>query len=142
MNIQKNAEDLKLFMFTVQKGIMSVNILEDFKAVLAYNEQDAINTVRKDYLVAMPLTIKKRAQLEVKKLVDVVEVTTPPTIPVAPPITHQIPIDPPPPVTREEKVQSFVNGLMLVADQFVTEKRDQVSLRRIIKKIKLNDEPA
>ena len=129
--MEKEAQELKLYMFTVQGGPIKIDLPEDFKAVMAYNDTDALNMVRKDYPAGLQLFVKKRAQVEVKKIVDVVNLQTTP---------QDLKIYVTPPVPREKTMQDFVYGMMLIADKFVTDKRDQASLKRIINKIKVHED--
>ncbi len=132
MNIEKEAQELKLYMFTVQGGPIKIDLPEDFKAVMAYNDNDALNMVRKDYPANLPLFVKKRAQVEVRKIIDVVNLH--------PEASQDLKIYVTPPVPREKTMQDFVYGMMLIADKFVENKRDQASLKRIINKIKVHED--
>lgn len=132
MNIEKDAQELKLYMFTVQGGPIKIDLPEDFKAVMAYNDTDALNMVRKDYPAGLALFVKKRAQVEVRKIVDVVNLQT--TTP------QDLKIYVTPPTPREKTMQDFIYGMLLISDKFVTDKRDQASLNRIIKKIKVHED--
>lgn len=132
MNINKEAQELKLYMFTVQGGPIKIDLPEDFKAVMAYNDTDALNMVRKDYPAGLSLFVKKRAQVEVRKIVDVVNLQ--------PSTPQDLKIYVTPPEPRQKTMQDFVYGMMLVADKFVTNKRDQATLKRIIGKIKINED--
>ncbi len=141
MNIEQDNQELKLYFFTVQGGTVQLNppVPEDFKAVMAYNDQGAIEMVRKDYPAGFSIVVNKRAQVEVKKIVDVVNIQ-----PSAVAITPQnVQIMVTPPEAREKNAQDFICGMMLVADKFVENKRDQTSLKRIINKVKIHeDQPA
>lgn len=128
MNINKEAQELKLYMFTVQGGPIKIDLPEDFKAVMAYNDVDALNMVRKDYSAGLPLFIKKRAQVEVRKIVDVVNFQ--PTAP------QEMKLIVAPPEPEQNTMQDFVYGMTLVADKYVKNARDRASLKRIIGKIK------
>lgn len=139
MNIEKEAQELKFYMFTVQGGpikidlpkdFIKIDLPEDFKVVMAYNDTDAINMVRKDYPAGLALFVKKRAQVEVRKIIDVVNLR--------PETLKDLKIYATPPVPREKTMQDFVYGMMLIADKFVENKRDQASLKRIINKIRIN----
>ena len=132
MNIEKNSNTLKVYMFTVQGGPVAVHLAEDFKAIMAYTDEEAINMVRKDYPAGIVITIKERARVEVKKIVDAINLQ-----PLSP---QDLKIVVTPPPTREKTMQDFVYGMMLVADKFVTNKRDQASLKRIINKIKPHED--
>lgn len=132
MNINKEAQELKLYMFTVQGGPIKIDLPEDFKAVMAYNDTDALNMVRKDYPASLSLFVKKRAQVEVRKIVDSVNIET------STPWDYQtFKVDTPHPEPRQKTMQDFVYGIMFVADKFITNKRDRATLKRIINKINL-----
>lgn len=127
MNIEKDAQELKLYMFTVQSGFMNIEVPEDFKAVMAYSDKDAITMVTKDYRQGIPIAVRKRAEVKVKKIVDIVNI--PNISPQEVKITQT-------PISKKEKTkQDFVYGMMLVADTFITDKRDRSTLKRILKKI-------
>ena len=132
MNIEKEAQELKLYLFTVQGGPIKIDLPEDFKAVMAYNDNDALNMVRKDYPVGLPLFVKKRAQVEVRKIIDVVNLQ--------PAVPQDLKIYVTPPVSREKTVQDFIHGMMLISDKFVSDKRDRTALKRIIKKIRVHED--
>ena len=126
-NIEQNNEKLQVYMFTIQGGPVQVEFPEDFKAVLAYNDQGAIEQVRKDYPVSTVIHVKKRAQVEVNKILNAVN------LPLSKPI-EIISLAPP---TKEKSIKDFIYGMLLVADRYVENKRDQVSLKRIVNKIKV-----
>ena len=46
LEINKNKEDLKLYFFTIQQGTVQIDVTEDFRTVLAYNDTGAIDLVR------------------------------------------------------------------------------------------------
>ena len=128
-NIEKDSEELKVYMFTVQGGPVQVEYPEDFKAVLAYNDADALAMVRKDYPMGVFINVRKRATVPIKTIVDAVNLQ--------PTVAQDIKIIAPPEVVPQEKtVREFVYGMMMVADKYITNKRDQASLRRIVGKIK------
>ena len=127
-NINQNNEELKVYMFTIQGGPVQIEFPEDFKAVLAYNDQGAIEQVRKDYPMGTAIHVKKRAQIEVNKILNAVN------LPLSKPV-EIISLAPP---TKEKSIKDFIYGLLLVTDKYVENKRDQVSLKRIVNKIKIN----
>ena len=128
MNIEKNSQVLKLYMFTIQTGLLQIEVPESFKAVLAYNDTDAVNMVRKDYTETDIISIKKRAQVEVTKIIDIVDVElfSPKELKVRVPITNQ----------KDTTAQEFIYGMMLVADTFIKNKQDRIVLKQIINKLK------
>ena len=128
MNIEKDSNELKIYMFTVQTGGTVVEIPEDFKAVMAYTDSDAINMVKKDYLQGRIISVKQRAKIEVRKIIDAVNIQ--------PAVQQETEIHQAAP-PQEKTMQEFVCGMMLVADKFITNKRDRASLKRIIDKVKL-----
>lgn len=130
-NIQLLNEELKIYMFTVQGGVVQMSVPEDFKAVLAYNDKGAIEMIRKDYPAGVPITVNKRAEVPVRKIVDAVNLQ--PTVPT------NIAMDVPPPSTKEKTSAEFVYSLMLVVDKFVELPRDKATMKRILNKIKINE---
>ena len=132
INIEKDSNALKVYMFTVQGGPVAVHLAEDFKVIMAYTDEEAINMVRKDYPAGIVITIKERARVEVKKIVDAINLQ-----PLAP---QDLKVVVTPPPAREKTMQDFVYGMMLVADKFVENERDRASLKRIIGKIKIDED--
>ena len=132
-NIEQNNEDLKVYMVTVQGGPMQIDVAEDFKAVLAYNDQGAFDQARKDYPAGTLIHIKKRGQIEVKKIIEVIN--TPVSVP-----PQEIKILPAPEPTKEKSVKDFIYGILLISDKYIENERDRASLKRIIKKIKIINE--
>ena len=129
-NINQNNEELKVYMFTIQGGPLQIELAEDFKAVLAYNDQGAIDQIRKDYPTGVTIHLKKRAQVEVKKILDTVNLSTPV-------IPQEIKVLPEPKPTKEKTIKDFIYGMMLISDKYVENERDRASLKRIISKIKI-----
>ena len=129
-NINQNNEELKVYMYTIQGGPLQVELVEDFKAVLAYNDQGAIDQVRKDYPMNVTIHLKKRAQVDVKKIMDAINMP-------APVMPQEIKILPEPKPSKEKTVKDFVYGMLLIADKYVESPRDRASLKRIISKIKV-----
>ena|SRR3990167_2867593 len=124
-NIEQNNEELKVYMYTIQGGPVQIEFPEDFKAVLAYNDQGAIDQVRKDYPTTTVIHLKKRAQVEVNKILNAINL----------PLSKPIEIVSLAPPTKEKTIKDFIYGLMLISDKYVENKRDQASLKRIIAKI-------
>lgn len=126
MNLEKDSQELKLYVFTVQNGPVQIELPEEVKAIMAYNDFEAVNMVRKDYPVGLIILVRKRAQVEIKKIISAINIGFPQTIQIK--TESALP---------EKTAQNFIHGLMLVADKFVENKRDQASLKRIIGKIKV-----
>lgn len=129
-NIEKDAQELKLYMFTVQSGPIKFDLPEDFKTIIAYNDIDALNEAKKDYLPGVQLFVKKRGQIEIKKIVDSVNFQ-----PVVPQKVEFL-IAPPP--SKEKTIQDFIHSMLLISDKFVIDKTDRELLKSIINKIKIN----
>lgn len=131
-DIQREKQDLKIFFFTVQEGTVSVEFPEDFKVVMAYNDKDAINNIRKDYPIGLVIAARKRGEISVKKIFDSIN------------FNIEVPQDMKmlvtPSMPQKKNVKDFVYGMMLIADKFIINKRDQASLKRIIKKIKIHED--
>ena len=135
MSIMNGTDELKVYMFSVEKGGSIFDRKEDFKMILAYTDSDAVASLLKDY-VDIPVFVKKKAQLEVKKIVDKIDIEL-----LIPKQESKIDFVPPIPVPTKEKTEKeFVQGIMLVADKFITDKRDRSTLKRIVKKIKVNED--
>src|SRR3990167_112716 len=112
-NIEQNNEELKVYMFTIQGGAVQIEFTEDFKAVLAYNDQGAFEQVRKDYPVTTVIHVKKRAQVEVNKILNAVNL----------PLSKPIEIISLPAPTKEKSIKDFIYGMMLISDKYVENKR-------------------
>ena len=130
-NIEKDQQELKLFMFCIQSGPVKIDLPEDFKAIIAYTDIDAMNQVLKEYPIGVQLFIKKKAEVEIRKIVNMVYLETSQNVPVT--------IASPTPETEMTR-ESFTYGLMLVADRFVTNERDKASIKRILKKVNLHED--
>lgn len=128
-NINQDNQELKVYMYTIQGGPIQIELAEDFKAVLAYNDQGAIEQVRKDYPMNVTIHLKKRAQVDVKKIMDVINLPTP----VMP---QEIKILPETKPTKEKTVKDFIYGLMLISNEYISLEKDRIALEKIIKRIK------
>ncbi|MDZ4227858.1 MAG: hypothetical protein U1E54_01290 [Candidatus Levybacteria bacterium] len=129
MPIEKDNNTLKIYMFTVQTGPVQIAFPEDFKAVMAYNDSDAALMVSKDYPQGTILHVKKRAQVEVKRIVDALNLQP------AQPQEVKMILPPPDPTPQKTKKQEFINGMMLVVEKYVESKRDRTIVKNIINKI-------
>src|SRR3990167_10162663 len=70
-NLTDQEKDLKLYMFTVQKGPhINIALNEDFRVIMAYNYDDAIVEIRRFYNQATPIIISKRLELDLKKVLS------------------------------------------------------------------------
>lgn len=131
LNISIANEELKIYMFTVQGGVVQFAVPEDFKAVLAYNDKGAIEMIRKDYPAGLPISLNKRAEVPIRKIVDAINLQ--------PDTPMNVLLDTPPPPTKERSSAEFVYGMMLIADKFVENERDKASIKCILGKIKINE---
>ena len=130
-DLKHETQDLKVFFYTVQGGPMLVEFPEDFKAVMAYNESGAVENIRKDYPAGVVISARKRGEVTVKRIVDAINLKMEGQ-------SQELQIHVEPKISREKTAIDFIHGLMLVADKFVTNKRDQATLKRIIGSIKPN----
>ena len=126
-DLKKGEEDLKLYFFTIQFGQISLDIREDFQATFAYNKESAIQEVRKSYQDGIPIIIKDRASVDVKKVIDVINQAP----------VQKLELQIPPSVPKEKKIEDFIQGLMLLSDEYITKKADKSLLKEIIKRIKI-----
>jgi len=134
LNINQDNKDLKIYFFTIQGGPMQITMAEDFKAILAYTDQEAVNMVRKDYPTGRMINVSKRGQLEVKRIIDILN------IPESNPIQHlELQVAPSPP--REQTIKDFVLSLMFLSDKFIDNPRDRSLIKRILSKIKIDETP-
>ena len=135
LNINQDNKDLKIYFFTIQGGPMQITMAEDFKAILAYTDQEAVNMVRKDYPTGRMINVSKRGQLEVKRIIDILN------IPESNPIQHlELQVAPSPP--REQTIKDFVLSLMFLSDKFIDNPRDRSLIKRILSKIKIDEIPS
>ena len=127
--------DLKLYFATVQGGAQSIEVAEDVKAVMAYDDNTALELIRKDYPAGVAITVRKRAIMHVSEILGKVKV---PEHPVD--ATSILPalLEVPPP--KKKTVKDFVYGMMLLAEEYVTNPRDKASIKRIISKLEYGDE--
>jgi len=124
-------DELKLYFFSVQTGPIRIDFPDDLKVILAYTETGARDVIRKQYSSETLVSARKRGQLEASRIIDILNIKTD--------VPQEIKASVAEPPKPEKTVQEFINSLLLVADRFIINKRDQTSLRRIIGKIK-NDE--
>src|SRR3990167_8005003 len=99
-------KDLKIYLYTVQAGRVNVVVPEDFKAILAHNDNDAMKIVQSDYSRGRNIFINKRAEIDVQsKILDAICIDTPSVDTVK--------------RKRATTKKEFINGLMLVADKYM-----------------------
>jgi len=122
-NLVDKNNDLKVFFFTVQKGNVLINIKEDPHIIMAYNKEDAFNEVRKMYFNDEKISITERSFLEVKKLVGVLNLPGKEKV-----VAKE--------KTNKKTEQDFIYGMMLIMDQFIKNKKDKVTVLKILNKIK------
>lgn len=125
LDLQKDGILLNLFMYTVQNS--QIPQQEDFKAVMAYTQEEAIDTVRRDYVLGVVIAFTLRAQVSVKSILDIVNIDQ--TI-----ASVQAPIVPPVPA-KEKTEKDFVYGMMLVSDKFIKDEVDKEVVKKILSKI-------
>ena len=123
--------ELKIFFATVQGGANSIEVAEDVRVVLAYDDNGALEMIRKDYPAGVPINVRKRGTIEVVQLIEKVKLPEPPSI-----LPELLEIKPPP----KKTVRDFVYGMMLLAEEYVTNPRDKASIKRIISKLEYGDE--
>jgi len=133
-NLIEHDAVLHLYFFTVQGGMTTVEIAEDVKAVMAYNDAGAIEQLRKEYPAGTVISARVRAKLDVKRIVDALNL---PDDFSAVPMPVTLPPSSPP---KEKTAKDFVFGMMLVADSFVSDADDREALKRIISKIDYGNE--
>lgn len=133
-NLQDQGRPLQVFIFTIQKGPVAMELDEDMQTILAHDEPSAMQQVLRNYVQGQVVNIRKRAVFPVDKLLQAVNLD----ITVTPPTITALPLHTP----KEIRELEFINGMLLITDKFVTEKRDQTSIKRIIKKVQAKYEPA
>ena len=113
--IKKNDNDLKLYMYNIQR-----NVQENFRAIMAYTDGDALNLILKEFNPGRVL-INKKGEIKISKIIDTIIFDTQKTV------SEQ----------KEPAIAEFIYSMKLIADKYVENKRDQASLKRIINKIKI-----
>ena len=131
LNLNENSNALQVYVFTVQNGSLNLEVPEDTKMFLAYNDITAIEMVRKEYSAGFPIAIRKRATIPVQKIIDVLNIPTNGTATVPQKIDSSVES----PISKEVAERNFIYGMMMVADKFVVDKRDQATIKRIINKV-------
>jgi len=128
-NIEANQKvPLKLFVLSVQDGRVIINVPQDLRLILSYSREDAIKTAKKDYPADKLLRITEKGSMEVSNLLKVLNLPQEQAIPLK---QEEIFITP------QMKKQEFVNGLMLVTDQFVESDEDKETIKKILKNVQL-----
>lgn len=122
MKIEKDGNQLKVYFFTVQNSLVEVQVQEDVRIILAYDDPSAFNEVQKLYKKTDPIHIRRRHSSEMRKMIGVVE---------AGPVPPQLILPPP----KEKTAMDFVYGMMLISDKFVENYRDKASIKRILNKV-------
>src|SRR3990167_6266978 len=77
LEMNRDGQDLKLFCFTVQRGQMLVEVDEDIKLSLNYTPQQAFHHVRTLYPDGQVITIRERSNVNIKDILDLVQVEPP-----------------------------------------------------------------
>jgi hypothetical protein len=126
LELIKNGLPLRTFIFTIQTGPVHIQVPEDCKPVLAYDEAEAFDKIKVLY-AGRSVAYRSHGGVTVQGMLDKI------SLPTAPAPTVNFVID----KTKEQ----FVNELMLVVDKYVDNARDQASLKRILTKIKNYGEP-
>ncbi len=136
---RKIKSPLTMFLFTVQDARFGIDIPVDVKAIIAYDVMNALDMVKKDYPDNANLIISHRGKVEIKKILNILDIDSPVT---------KLQVEKVKDGNIEEKVvvlqteptkKQFVHNCMLIADTFVTNKNDQKSLKTILSKIKLDE---
>lgn len=133
-NLEDKSNELKFYMFTVQKGPhFTIPAGEDFRVIMAYNHEDAIVEVKKMYKSDVSLVIMKRLELPLKKVIANLNLEQP---------AEQIHVEVTPEPSPQKKIENFVFNTMLLADEYVKDTKKRDMLKKILSEIKLNeDEP-
>ena len=134
LNLKNERGDLKVYVYTVQLGATMVEVAEDVKAVMAYDDPGALDLLRKDYVAGTQISVRQRAKVEVRLILEKVHLpaAVPPLVLVAPAEITEPP--------KEKTAKDFVYGMMLLAEEFVENPRDKAALKRIISKIEYGNE--
>ena len=133
-DLMQNGQALNAFLFTVQDGPVSVEVKEDMQVILAYDDEGAMNELRKAYLHLGPgkqLSVRKRGQIPVENIVKALNIPVNGTATVP----QQVAVEQQPRPTKEHTEREFVYGMMFVADRYVENTRDKASIKRIMGKI-------
>jgi len=113
---------LKSYFFTIQTGPVHVQVPEECRPVLAYSDQEAFDKVSKLY-PGRSVAYRNFGGVVIQTLLESLDLSD-----------QGVPI--PMIVVQEEKTkEKFINELLLVVDKYITDKRDQASIKRILNKI-------
>lgn len=127
---------LTMYFFIVQDERIAVSIPIDVKAILAYNILNAVEMVKKDYPAGTRIVVEHKGSISMKNILDVTNIDSSTVkLPVKEPSEVRINEIVLPPQEKMTK-QQFVNNCLLIANQFITVKRDRDSFKRILDKIK------
>lgn len=132
---QPEVKPNRIYIFTVQRGPIHYEVSEDVQTILASSEQDAVMVVRKSYPQNEKISIKKRSEFSTDRLLNQLGVIS--TVTSTVPVISPVPLISP----REIKEQEFIQNLMYITDRFVSNKRDQATLKRIINRVLEKHEP-
>lgn len=122
-------KDLKLYMFTAQRGPhISIPLNEKFHMIMAYSKDDALNEVKKFYPPGITMFME-RYNIDIKKIIDTLNLDKP----------QEIVVETVPPPTREKTIRDYIYGMMLLADEYIKDVTDRKVVKDIIKKIKIDD---
>jgi hypothetical protein len=124
--LTKDGKDLKIFFYTIQLGLVQVQVKEEAKLVLAYSATEANIKVTEFFPVGTKGLVKNHGNIPVSEIINSLELI--PTEINVPPVIKE----------PEDPRKTFICNTLLLADQFVISKTDQVTIKRILNKIKLD----
>lgn len=125
---------LNLYFFSIQLGrSIIIEIPYDLRVIIAYTDQEALDSVRKEYSPGTILHVTKKGQLLVRDLLTVIDLGG------EKPAVTSLPIEPPEEIKKKEKKtkEAFINELLLVTNEFVGLKKDQEMIKEILKRVKI-----
>ncbi len=148
---QEAKHPLSMYFFTIQKGMPQAN---ELNVILAYTDGQAINSINKRFPDGHVFSISKKGELPIQKLLEVIRVDGKAVSPQDLDVKNKgmvigekidksavkVKVEEYPLVTPPLKTkQQFVYDLMLVADRYVLDKKDVASLKRILKKVQIDE---
>lgn len=146
-NLEENGNHLNLYFFTIQKGKLPVEVPEEAQAYLAYDDLEALNTLRSGYghIPKGELRhIRKRANISIPDLLQSINIPGDRAIPTPVVLDSSITSLKVEPSSKSKEIskQQFVYNTLLVADKYIESDRDKKTIKRILEKIEIKHELA
>jgi hypothetical protein len=143
LKLTKGNEELTLFTFGVRDTAPPPEepvSKETLAVILAYNQSEAISNILKDLGPRERIFLNKKGELKIKVVLNTIDFDDVMTMAAKMPTPEN-----PTPPEKQQTPEEFMWSLSLIADRYITSKRDVASVKRIInnilKKLK-NEQPS